>query len=579
MMNMQIRTLLSILLLCFTFSSMFARQDIDDEFVHLETEVGNLSVINKQKAIACIDKMYSLANQSPDSSLFIARTLYSEASLHYRQNIIDSTLYDKINKGLENVKTPSLEEDLLYCALGNYLLIKEDYSAAFEAFNMANEKAALLNDSLTLTASLNMMGIICDKVRLVDLSEDYYTQALKWAKKNSIIYYSIKNNLFNYQLLREKPDSLFVVESLSNLIEEVKEQEKTGILLILYINAGNFWSDMGDHEKSISFLKMANDLCEDNPQIKSLILHNMGYYYMENKKYKEALNHFMQSLKIQEEYPNSFSISHICRNISYIYEQTNQPDSALLFLRQSLSFDEANNKRSLIMETHRQRLMSSLEQAENSLKESQSEIKLKNKQFSLILISVVGFIIVALLLMIIFLQKRNAMKQQLKLQEAEKNELSLQLEKEQMQQKAQASELENKLREVTSYSLLLSNKNQILHQIKQVCDQLPDSEKTIKRQIKGIVKDNLHIENDWNDFMLHFNDVHPDYFERLNALCPQLTQLEQKLAAYIRLNLSTSQISQMLNVTPESIRSNRYRLRKKLGLDKNENIDNFLQSI
>lgn len=579
MMNMQIRTLLSILLLCFTFSSMFARQDIDDEFVHLETEVGNLSVINKQKAIACIDKMYSLANQSPDSSLFIARTLYSEASLHYRQNIIDSTLYDKINKGLENVKTPSLEEDLLYCALGNYLLIKEDYSAAFEAFNMANEKAAILNDSLTLTASLNMMGIICDKVRLVDLSEDYYTQALKWAKKNSIIYYSIKNNLFNYQLLREKPDSLFVVESLSNLIEEVKEQEKTGILLILYINAGNFWSDMGDHEKSISFLKMANDLCEDNPQIKSLILHNMGYYYMENKKYKEALNHFMQSLKIQEEYPNSFSISHICRNISYIYEQTNQPDSALLFLRQSLSFDEANSKRSLIMETHRQRLMSSLEQAENSLKESQSEIKLKNKQFSLILISVVGFIIVALLLMIIFLQKRNAMKQQLKLQEAEKNELSLQLEKEQMQQKAQASELENKLREVTSYSLLLSNKNQILHQIKQVCDQLPDSEKTIKRQIKGIVKDNLHIENDWNDFMLHFNDVHPDYFERLNALCPQLTQLEQKLAAYIRLNLSTSQISQMLNVTPESIRSNRYRLRKKLGLDKNENIDNFLQSI
>lgn len=573
------RTIFIFLILCFIFPSQLIGQNNHDKFDQLDTEVGNFSVLNKQKALATIKKMYALAYETQDSSLLIARTLYAESSLHYRQNIVDSTLYHRINKQLNKAPSPSQEEDWLYCAMGNSLLTQEDYSEAFEIAHIASEKAKALNDSLPIAISLNTMGIICDKVRLIDLSEDYYTQALKWAKDKSVIFYSIKNNLFNYYVLRDKSDSSFGADSLSLLIEEVKTQEKSGILLILYINASNFWSDMGDQEKSISYLNLANDLCEDNPLIQSLILHNIGYYYMEKEKYREALNYFNQSLDIQDRYPNSLSLAHTYNNIASIYEYIHQPDSALLFLRKSLSFDETNYRRTLIMERHRQKLMSSLEQTESRLSYAQSEIKLKNKQFILILISVVAFIVVASLLIIIFWQKRRSMEQQMKLQEAEKKELTLQLEKEQMQQKAQATQLENKLREVTSYSLLLSNKNQILNQIKQVSDQLPESEKNIKRTIRGIVKENLHIENDWNDFMLHFNEVHPDYFERLQSLCPQLTQLEQKLAAYIRLGLSTSQIAQMLNVTPESIRSNRYRLRKKLGLDKNENIDYFLQNI
>jgi len=548
-------------------------------FDTLEQNIEELSIINKQEALATIQKMQILASSDSDSSLLIARTLYYEASVNHRQNIVDSTLEKRIREQLIHAAKPSHENNLLMCALELTLLAQEEYSKAFEIALQATENSEALNDSVCMTRSLNMMGIICDKVGLIDMAEEYYMNALNWVEKESPTYYNIKNNIFNYYLFRSHDDDFAFADSLHVLIDEVKERDYKGILLILYINASNYYTYTDDSDDAFQYLTMAKTLCEDNPTIQAIINNNLGYYYLTKKDYDNAFDYFNTALKFVEKYPNSSSFALIYRNFANTYEQIHNADSALYYLKKSMEYDNINDRKTLIMELHRERLSSSLEKAEDKLELAETEIKLKNTQVTITFLSAVCIIIASILLFILFWQKRKSMKQRVLLKEAEAKELFARLEKEQIIQNNQAILLESKLREITSYSLLLSNKNQILRQIQDVSERIPATEKSIKREIKGIIKENLQVENDWNDFMLHFNNVHPEFFERLQNNCPQITRSEQKLAAYIRLGLSTNQIAQMLNVTSESIRSNRYRLRKKIGLEKDENIDTFIQNL
>nr|NQU91355.1 hypothetical protein [Bacteroidota bacterium] len=57
---------------------------------------------------------------------------------------------------------------------------------------------------------------------------------------------------------------------------------------------------------------------------------------------------------------------------------------------------------------------------------------------------------------------------------------------------------------------------------------------------------------------------------------PNLTQNELKLCSYLRMNLSTKEIAQMLNISLESVTTKRYRLRKKLQLENEENLVEFI---
>jgi len=88
----------------------------------------------------------------------------------------------------------------------------------------------------------------------------------------------------------------------------------------------------------------------------------------------------------------------------------------------------------------------------------------------------------------------------------------------------------------------------------------------------------MHVFN-WEDFILHFEKVHAGFFVRLKSKYPSLTNKDQRICAYIRLGLSTKEISGLVNITPESAEIGRIRLRKKLGIDRQINLASFLQEI
>jgi DNA-binding CsgD family transcriptional regulator/Tfp pilus assembly protein PilF len=140
--------------------------------------------------------------------------------------------------------------------------------------------------------------------------------------------------------------------------------------------------------------------------------------------------------------------------------------------------------------------------------------------------------------------------------------------------------LKGKEQELTSYTLNFVQKNEGITSLKLLIQNLSkrvDTEhrkelKSIVRKLEGL----LRVDEDWADFRRHFESVHPDLIKRLGEEYPGLTGNEFRLIALIRLNLSTKEISAVLGISPDSVKTARYRLRKKLNLETQDSLFDFL---
>ena len=136
-------------------------------------------------------------------------------------------------------------------------------------------------------------------------------------------------------------------------------------------------------------------------------------------------------------------------------------------------------------------------------------------------------------------------------------------------------EVENKSRELSNAALNLIRKNEALQSLK---DDLIDSQNET-RSIQKIIRridEHLEADHDWEIFEASFNRVHDDFFKRLMQDYPDLTPGDLRLAAYLKMNLSSKEIAPLLNISIRGVENKRYRLRKKTGLPEDANLTEFM---
>ncbi|HEX8574659.1 MAG TPA: LuxR C-terminal-related transcriptional regulator, partial [Flavobacterium sp.] len=109
--------------------------------------------------------------------------------------------------------------------------------------------------------------------------------------------------------------------------------------------------------------------------------------------------------------------------------------------------------------------------------------------------------------------------------------------------------------------------------MKKVKDVDTESE-DYKKIIRMLGEDKM--KKNWEQFAVHFDKVHSDFLVTLKTQFPNLTPSELKLCAYLRLNLSSKEIAQIMNISIKSVELARYRLRKKLGIQPDVNLFSFL---
>ena len=195
--------------------------------------------------------------------------------------------------------------------------------------------------------------------------------------------------------------------------------------------------------------------------------------------------------------------------------------------------------------------------------------------FKLILFVVITFLVGAA---VFFFQDRKFRLTRLKLVETERELL-----------KAKAAELEVKTeKQKTELSFQLLKTSSRLELLQSFKERLvKESEKKgrseeVLRFLKGMTRElnrELQSENYWDHFERNYRELHEDFSAKLKAEYPTLTKGEIRLSYLLRQQMSNKEVANVLNVSPAAVEKAKYRLKKKLDLEKGDSLDEFIQKI
>jgi len=155
--------------------------------------------------------------------------------------------------------------------------------------------------------------------------------------------------------------------------------------------------------------------------------------------------------------------------------------------------------------------------------------------------------------------------------------------------KARAAELEVKTeKQKTELSFQLLKTSSRLELLQSFKERLvKESEKKgrseeVLRFLKGMTRElnrELQSENYWDHFERNYRELHEDFSAKLKAEYPTLTKGEIRLSYLLRQQMSNKEVANVLNVSPAAVEKAKYRLKKKLDLEKGDSLDEFIQKI
>src|SRR5690606_37910085 len=136
-----------------------------------------------------------------------------------------------------------------------------------------------------------------------------------------------------------------------------------------------------------------------------------------------------------------------------------------------------------------------------------------------------------------------------------------------------------KNKEHTAYTVNFIRKNELIEELKQKIISLKNASQQPQTELNtllNLVQQNTSIDRDWDDFKRTFENVHHNFFGKLLTRYPDLTPAELRLCALICLNLSAKEMASLMGISPDSVKTARYRLRKKFGLTQEQGLDEFV---
>lgn len=325
--------------------------------------------------------------------------------------------------------------------------------------------------------------------------------------------------------------------------------------------------------------KMLDDSAEPSPLLRVLLNISEARALYALGDYDKALDLLRQTESFAEKYTDEQWESSIYKLMSEIYEKKGLPNQAYGYLKKYVESYEREVKAATGQEIQKSQARDAINRQKVEMVEMKQEVKNAHNRFIIILL-----VLVAVLLMtagiIVYLRQR------VKLRKIENRELRSNLEQEMIIKRLNMENFERDMKkkecEISSSVLLLSNKNDVLQQIRDIAKKYYDNGQVppeFVKQVNELVSDSIKGDDEWTRFKKHFDSVHPEFFTKLKAASDELTENDIRLCAYIRIGMRAKDIASMLSVSPASVNSNRYRIRKKLNLGKEISLDDFIRNI
>jgi DNA-binding CsgD family transcriptional regulator len=343
-----------------------------------------------------------------------------------------------------------------------------------------------------------------------------------------------------------------------------------------YCKLGEIAKDKNDKENSWLYFKKALSLAEttENKQAQVTALIALGKWYM-------AFEHDMLQAEI---YFNKARIIAVVLSDKTFEIKTIE---ALIELKkQQNDFKEVSRLQHEVIvikdrfySFEREQIVKSLEvQFEVSEKNRKLELLAAEKEVSkltnYLLITLLGVLLVVFTILYFFFKRIN--KRDKQLIKAKEELVLLMEEQKQMKEQQFQNDLEFKESQLSAITIQMLEKNELLDEIKTILSaKEPTSEKDLKKLVS---KYTIH-DNNWKDFDNYFESVNKNFYTRLKQKYPEISSNDLKICALIKLNLSIKEMASILNISPDSVKTARHRLRKKLQLSTEENLTDFILSV
>lgn len=155
--------------------------------------------------------------------------------------------------------------------------------------------------------------------------------------------------------------------------------------------------------------------------------------------------------------------------------------------------------------------------------------------------------------------------------------LAAQAEQKRLREQQLHNELEFKESQLTALALQMRQKSELMQELKARLEAQPTS--ADDQALVRLLTRNSNQDKEWTDFNAHFESLNRNFYARLRQHYPDISPGELKICALIKMNLSVKEMAGILNISPDSVKTARYRLRKKIGLSTEDNLTDFILNL
>ncbi len=314
---------------------------------------------------------------------------------------------------------------------------------------------------------------------------------------------------------------------------------------------------------------------------------SMAKYYLKTNKIDTAKVLFEKALSMGRKLGRLKVVNESMYNLYKLYKMQNNTKKALEYYEE-FSQMEDSLERALLSA----RLINMEVKYHNVLKERRIELLMHEKEKmrwrEIMFFTFLSIVIAVAFVVVFWLNFKRKKEKQVAAQQQEilkqKNMVAeKELEAKKTKQKEMEQEIEFKSKQLSTHALNMIQKNKILQEVKLQLAEISEKVKPeFRRSLKKtdmLLARNMKTEKEWNLFKMYFEKINGDFFKKLVSVNPSLNNNDLRHCALIKLNLNIKEVASLLNVSPHTVKSARYRLKKKLNIPSENSLGEFIRKI
>lgn len=565
------------------------------------------------------DSLTIVVNTTTEDSIRINSLL--RLSKHYKNQNFDTAMMYSL-EALRIARETNFMIGIAhtYFNIGDIEVSRDSMARAIHYYNKAIATYTELNQEVKIAELYLILGSLHTyQDNLLDALA-CFQKSLSIAEKSHLkkTQANAYNNLGSvYKSLEKYDEALDCFNNALDIYEELGEKEK---VLYLYGNLGILHATIGDKELAETYFKKTLLIARESQDevVEAFALVSLGDFNMDIKNFEEALNYYSKALEMADAvdlnytgpkalfYANLFSgigsayyylqnyelaiknlstgfdkasetgqltiVAECANKLSHAYEIRNQAEVALKYARIHQLVSDSIMNDDMVRRITELDMQYKFDKVIAEREFQQALTDAAQKRSRMIYMMIIGGTFFGLIIfLLLFLLQKNKVKR------VELATMNLELEKENL-----TNDLDYKNKELTTNVMYLLKKNELILSVSEKLKKAKMNFKTENRKmVEDVIRDleSASKGDMWKEFELRFQEVHTDFYNKLNELFPNLTPNELKLCAFLRLNMSTKDIAAITFMSVNSINIARHRLRKKLDMDKDESLIIFLTSL